>query len=201
MPQEHLVPGDVVELQSGDVVPADCRILVADALEADESSLTGESMPVGKHERAVDTDTVAERSSMLYDGTAIAAGHARAVVVAVGEETEARRAYVAKISSQSNSGVQARLERLTAITVPLAAASGAALSANAVLRGRPLADVVASGVGLAVAAVPEGLPLLATMAQLAAAGRLSQRGALVQSPAPSKPWGASMCPVPTKPGR
>jgi cation-transporting ATPase I len=182
VPREQLVPGDVVELQAGDVVPADCRILSADALEADESSLTGESMPVGKYERPVDTDIVAERSSMLYDGTAIAVGYAQAVVVAVGEETEARRAYGTKKNSASETGVQARLEQLMTTTVPLAAASGAALSANAILRGRPLADVVASGVGLAVAAVPEGLPLLATMAQLAAAGRLSERGALVREP-------------------
>jgi cation-transporting ATPase I len=177
----HLVPGDVIELEAGDVVPADCRILEAIGLEVDESSLTGESLPVAKNAEPSIADAVAERSSMLYDGTSIAAGQASAVVVAVGEATEARRA-LAGAKAAPESGVERRLASLTALTAPVAAAGGIVLAAAGLIRGQPARNVISTGVSLAVAAVPEGLPLLATLAQLAAASRLSRRGALVRNP-------------------
>jgi cation-transporting ATPase I len=176
-----LVPGDVVELEAGDVVPADCRILEAVGLEVDESSLTGESLPVAKRAEPSVADPVAERSSMLYDGTSVAAGQASAVVVAVGEATEARRA-LAGAEAAPESGVERRLAALTALTAPIAAAGGLVLAAAGLARGQSGYNVISTGVSLAVAAVPEGLPLLATLAQMAAARRLSRHGALVRNP-------------------
>lgn len=180
---ERLVPGDVIELAAGDVVSADCRVIEAHGLEADESSLTGESLPVAKRARPTSATAVAERSSMVYDGTAIAAGRGVAVVVAVGDDTEARRAYAANAEApRAVTGVEARLESLTAYAGPLAGASGLVVAASSLLRGRPIGEAIGASVSLAVAAVPEGLPLVATMAQLAAADRLSRRGALVREP-------------------
>lgn len=228
-----LAPGDVIELAAGDVVPADCRILEAASLEVDESSLTGESLPVSKNPAAIltagrphggmnggpgggtnggpgggpgggaepasaepasagpesaepasagpDVD-VAERTCMLYAETAVAAGTATAVVVAVGDDTEARRALRMGQGEQRKNGVEHRLDQLIALTAPIAGAGGVALAAAGTLRGRSWRDVMGAAVSLAVAAVPEGLPLLATLAQLAAAGRLSRRGALVRNP-------------------
>lgn len=184
VPDQDLVPGDVVELVAGDVVPADCRLLQASALEVDESSLTGESLPVAKRPTPSRARHMAERHSMLYDGSAISAGSATAVVVAVGLDTEANRATRLGLDSTRavSAGVEARLEMLTRLTGPLAALSGFALASVERLRGRPLREVMSSAVSLAVAAVPEGLPLLAGLAQLAVAGRLSKRGALVRNP-------------------
>lgn len=176
-----LVCGDLVRLRAGEVVPADGRIVEAEALEVDEASLTGESLPVAKGPEPSDGTVPAERASMLYDGTTLAAGRAVAVVVATGDATEVHRAMRLQRRGPKP-GVEARLETLTELTVPFAAAAGLALIGSGVLRRRKPAELVGQAVGLAVAAVPEGLPLLATAAQLSAARRLGQRGALVRHP-------------------
>jgi cation-transporting P-type ATPase I len=176
----ELVPGDVVRLRTKDVVPADCRILEATALEVDESSLTGESLPVPKSAPPSYATAIAERSSMLYEGTAIAAGEATAVVVATGTATEMRHTESLPLEPPQ-SGVEGRLQSLTSLAGPVALGSGGLLAGITALRGLPLRNVVDSSVALAAAAVPEGLPLLATVAQLSAARRLADRGALVRS--------------------
>ncbi|HZT67560.1 MAG TPA: HAD-IC family P-type ATPase [Acidimicrobiales bacterium] len=179
---DELVPGDLVEVDAGDAVPADCRIVTAVGLEADESSLTGESVPVTKTPDSVPTDSaVADRASMLYAGTAVAAGRARAVVVATGSDVEARRGLDGD-ERPPETGVEARLRSLTDRTVPVVLAAGGGLAVNGLLRGQPVRSAVATGVGLAAAAVPEGLPFVATAAQAAAARRMSARGILVRNP-------------------
>jgi cation-transporting P-type ATPase I len=177
----ELVPGDVVLLGPGDVVPADCRVVEAESLEVDASSLTGESLPVPKSAAPSFETEVADRRSMLYEGTSIAAGRATAVVVAVGEETEARRGASKSGPNPVTSGVEQRLRSLIDLTAPVALGAGVGLVGAGLLRGRRLEELVGAGVSLAVAAVPEGLPLLATAAQLASAERLSRRGALVRN--------------------
>jgi cation-transporting ATPase I len=177
----ELTRGDIVLLSAGDVVPADCRILEAEALELDSSSMTGESLPVRKTADPSFSADVADRNSMLFDGTVVAAGRARAVVVAVGDDTEARRGAVAQKSDASRGGVERRLRSLIDLTGPIALGAGVGLIGSGLLRRRKLEELVGSGVSLAVASVPEGLPLLATAAQLAAAGRLTQQGALVRN--------------------
>lgn len=179
---DALVRGDVIELGAGELVPADCRLIEAQGVEVDESSLTGESLPVTKDVRAVDSEVVAERSSMIYEGTSFSAGHARAVVVAIGKDTEVGRARSMPDRQTQAGGVEARLEELTAITGPVAGLSALGIMGSGLLRGRPFPEVVTSAVGLGVAAVPEGLPILSTLAQLAAARRLTRRGALVKNP-------------------
>jgi len=178
----ELVAGDVVVLQAGDAIPADCRIIAEHNVEVDESALTGESLPVPKSARASRATIVAERSSMLYDGTSVVAGTATAVVVAVGDATETRRAARAARGRKPREGVEARLESLTGLMVPAAVLSGLGIATVGLLRGRPGREVLGTGTSLAVAAVPEGLPLLAMAAQLAAARRLSLRGTLVRNP-------------------
>ena len=178
---EDLAPGDIVRLQSGDAIPADCRILQPVALEVDESSLTGESLPVRKRAKATPAAAVADRRSMIYEGTTVAAGEATAIVVATGASTEAGRA-LHSAQGPSSSGVEQRLSSLTKKTIPLSLIGGAAVATAGALRRRPVSEILGTGVGLAVAAVPEGLPVLATVAQLAAARRLSARGALVRNP-------------------
>ena len=179
---DSLVVGDVVVLRAGDAVPADCRILDAEGVEVDESSLTGESQTVTKTSQPSAARALADRHSMLYAGTAVAAGEATGVVVAVGEATEVGRSARAGTGKLRRSGVERRLSHLTAQTVPAALGAGAGLMGAALLHGRPFSSTLGTGVGLAVAAVPEGLPLVATVAQLASARRLSGRSALVRQP-------------------
>lgn len=179
---DQLVRGDVVLLEAGDVVPADCRILSATSLEVDESSLTGESQPVRKQVEPTPRAHLAERGCMLYEGSSINVGSARAVVVATGEHTEAGRARIEGQQGERPAGVEARLQYLSGLTTPVAGLSALAMTASGLGRNRPVDEVVTSAVGLGVASVPEGLPILATLAQLAAAERLSTRGALVRNP-------------------
>ncbi|MGM0557905.1 MAG: HAD-IC family P-type ATPase [Myxococcota bacterium] len=180
---DELVRGDIVLFEAGDVVPADCRIMESDSLEVDESSLTGESLPVTKSASPSFSAAVAERSSMLYESTSIAAGDARAIVVATGMETESRRGVLASRGGRvDESGVEARLREFTDITLPVSSVSGALVFLVGMMRNQDIHDLVDVGVGLAVAAVPEGLPLLSTIAQLSVARRLSDRGILVRNP-------------------
>ncbi len=176
-----LVPGDVILLSAGDVVPADCRILEATLLEIDASSLTGESLPVKKFAAPSFEAQAADRSSMVYEGTTVVGGQAAAVVVAVGAHTEARRGAAGAKGTRGSAGVERRLRGLMSLTGPVALAAGVGVVGGGLLRGKKLEDLVGSGVSLAVASVPEGLPLLATAAQLAASERLSRRHALVRN--------------------
>ena len=183
--EDELVVGDIITLESGDVVPADCRIIESARLEVDESSLTGESLPVYKDATPTFSKLVAQRSSMLYEGTAIVAGTTTAVVVAIGSATEAGRSQwlgQQNLHDRAPSGVEARLEEFSKMTVPVVGFSGGILLSLGVFRRRKLKELVGPAVNLAVGAVPEGLPLLATAAQLAAARRLADRNVVVHNP-------------------
>ncbi|HTV24832.1 MAG TPA: HAD-IC family P-type ATPase [Polyangiaceae bacterium] len=180
--ERELVAGDVIVLGPGDTVPADCRVIEARGLEVDASSLTGESLPVVKHADPSFEVQIADRSSMLYAGTAIAAGNAIAVVVAVGDATVSRHGALGARAARGQGGVEKRLRALMDLTGPVAMAACVGVVGGGLLRGRKLQDLVGTGVSLAVASVPEGLPILATAAQLSAAERLSQRKALVRNP-------------------
>jgi cation-transporting ATPase I len=183
VPADQLVAGDAVELQAGDGVPADCRLVDGSGVEADESNLTGESQLVQKSEQATTAAQVADRTSMLYQGTAIATGTALAVVVATGSSTEIGRTTRDSGAAEAEpSGVEQRLTTLTKQLLPLSGGAGLGVFLVDVLRGAPIVGAVTRAVGLAVAAVPEGLPFVATVAELAAARRLSNQGVLVRSP-------------------
>lgn len=178
---DDLVIGDVVELCAGDAVPADCRLFDADGLEVDESSLTGESQLVPKSTSATPAMPVADRQCMLYQGTAIAAGRATGIVVATGGNTEAASAGDTGEVMDRPGGVAARLHDLVKVTIPISIGAGAVLLIADMVRLQPFGAALGRAVSLAVAAVPEGLPFVATVAELAAARRLSRRGALVHN--------------------
>ncbi len=178
----ELRPGDLIEVRPGEVVPADARIVRATDAELDESSLTGESLPVPKRSAATPGAALAERSCMLHATTTVVAGTAVAIVTAVGGRTQASRAAHVESAEKSAVGLQAQLRELTDRALPVSMAGGALVSGLGLLRMVPLRRAVASGVAVAVAAVPEGMPLVATLAQQTAARRLTRSGVLVRSP-------------------
>ncbi|WP_458688795.1 HAD-IC family P-type ATPase [Nocardia tengchongensis] len=180
IPAGELRVGDVMLVRTGDVVPADARLLCCDDLEIDESALTGESVTVEKRMTATPGAALGDRYCMLYQGSTVVNGVAAAVVVAVGADTEAERAAAAAVPPR-RTGVQAQLRRLTDQALPATLAGGSAVTVLGWLRGRPLRAALAEGVAVATAAVPEGLPLVATVAQSAAARRLSRSGILVRA--------------------
>ncbi|UQA94419.1 cation-translocating P-type ATPase [Streptomyces halobius] len=181
IPAEQLRTGDLIALRADDIVPADARLLFTEALEVDEAALTGEPVPVEKTSEPVPGADPAERRCMVYEGTTVLAGSGIAVVVATGAATEAGRATTVAGHVDASSGMQARLAELTRIALPATGVAGAVVTGLGLLRGLPLRQALESGVAVAVAAVPEGLPLVATVAQLAAARRLSRSGVLVRS--------------------
>jgi cation-transporting ATPase I len=181
LPEDQLVRGDVLLLSAGDAVPADARVLEVDGCEVDESSLTGESLPVPKSADPTPDAELAERGSMLYEDTTIAAGSVRAVVVATGRATEVARS-LALTGPPPPTGVEIRLEELTRRLLPASLAVAGATAGAGLLRRWPLRDVAGTTVSLAIASVPEGLPFVATAGQLAGARRLARAGAVVRNP-------------------
>jgi cation-transporting ATPase I len=179
--QDEIVIGDIVELKDGDVVPADIRLIKSDNLEIDESSLTGESIPIYKESEPSNSLSVMDRSCMVYEGSTVVAGEGLGVVVACGSDTESSKA-LNDTNEKPQGGVEARLNNLMRTLMPFTILSGSAVSGISLLRRRPITQAITSGVSLMVAAVPEGLPMLANLAQLASAERLSSRGALVKNP-------------------
>ncbi|HEY5832557.1 HAD-IC family P-type ATPase [Streptomyces sp.] len=178
---EDLTVGDIIALGPSDVVPADARLLVGENLEVDEASLTGEPAPVAKDPRATPGAELAERSCMVYQGCTVLAGWGHAVVVATGAQSEAGRAADLAGAAVVPAGIEGHLAALTGTALPAVGIGGGVVTLLGLLRGVPVREALASGVAVAVAAVPEGLPLVATVAQSAAARRLSQHGILTRS--------------------
>jgi P-type Ca2+ transporter type 2C len=156
----ELVPGDLVMLGAGSRVPADGRLVEAHALRVDESALMGESVPIDKHADAVAVDApLAERTSMAYSGTSVAAGRGTLLVIATGMRAELGR--VAGLLQGADPGKTPLQQRLDALVRRLALAAGAIVGLVFVLglvREEPIDTLLLTAMSLAVAAIPESLP-------------------------------------------
>lgn len=179
---EELVPGDVVILNAGDRVPADARVIEAVRLEAEESALTGESTTIEKSVRAVSRQTpLAERQSLLYLGTAIAAGRGEAVVVSTGTATQLGKiGRLVATSTKERSPLEIQLTQLGRRLVYLVLIIAAVVMATGWLRGDGLWLMVEVGISLAVAAVPEGLPAVTTLIFALGVLRMAQQRAIMR---------------------
>lgn len=164
---EELRPGDIIEVRTHEVVPADARVIEEVDVEVDESALTGESLSVTKQVEPTPGVDLIERRCMLYAGTTVVSGTAVAVVTAVGPDTQERRAAELVSGDLSSVGLQHQLSRLTNQAWPVSMTGGALVTGLGLLRRRGLRQAVASGIAVTVAAVPEGMPLVATLAQQA----------------------------------
>ena len=178
----RLVSGDVVLLEAGSKVPADCRIIRAAAVEADESLLTGESATVAKAAGALPPETpLADRGNMLWTGTVVTRGHARAVVVATGARTELGRVAGAVESiGEPATPLQRRMTRFSHVIGVAILAVGAVGFAAGWLRGEDLSELFLAVVALAVAAIPEGLPIVLTVVLAIGVSRMARRRAIVR---------------------
>jgi Ca2+-transporting ATPase len=179
---EEVVPGDLVALAAGDRVPADVRLLRADALRTQEAALTGESIPIAKDASPVEPRTpLAERRSVLYAGTTVAAGSGHGVAVATGSETELGRiAALLQDVDELTTPLTVELDRVGRVITVLIAVAAVMLVLVAAVRGFPLADAALAGISLAVAAVPEGLPAVVTIALAIGVQRMARRRAIIR---------------------
>lgn len=179
---EGVVPGDLIKVEAGDLIPADARILKATELKVDESPLTGESVPVEKTFEVIEEERqVADRTNVLYKGTAVTAGTGIALVFGTGMETE-----VGNISSlveeqeQEDTPLTKKLNKLTKKLIWVILAMAAAFFFFGWLAGKELYQLVQTSIAWAIAAIPEGLPIVASIALARGMVRLSKKNVLVK---------------------
>ena len=177
-----LVPGDVLLVRAGEAIAADARVITARGLALDESTLTGESEPAEKSPAAVtEVAPVADRSSMLFAGTFVAAGRGEAVVVGTGSRTELgslQRALAR--TSERTAPLEQQLGDLGRRLGVLCLASSGIVAGVGFLRGRSLRAIAEQAVALGVAAIPEGLPTAGTTALALASRRMFRRGLVIR---------------------
>jgi P-type Ca2+ transporter type 2C len=183
LPAAALVAGDLLVLKAGHDVPADARVVATDGLAADESTLTGESAPVPKQAAALPLarGSLAERCTMVHAGTVVAEGSGLAVVTATGARTELGRirALVAAAAAPPTP-LERQLGQTGRRLVGLSLAACAAAAGLGVLRGVPILEMARTAISLAVAAVPEGLPAVATTTLALGMRRMMLGGTLVR---------------------
>lgn len=178
-----LVPGDIVVLREGEVVTADLRLIVAETLQTNESALTGESEPVTKQTDPLNGGDVplAERTNMAFRGTGVSRGEGCGVVVATGQETEIGRiSEMVEQAGEDTAPLQKRLEGLGKRLIWLVAGVGVVVAGTGIAAGEDMALMIETAIVLAIAAVPEGLPVVATIALGRGMWRMANRQALVR---------------------
>lgn len=161
---EDVVPGEMLAVQRGDVVAADARLVDSSALTISEALLTGEALPVAKSSETLGSSApLAERSNMIYRGTIVTGGRGHAIVVATGAHTqEGRIQQLVGTTAVPETVLQAELRRLGGQLVWLTLAASTTIGVIGILRGIGLVQMIKSALSVAVAAVPEGLPMVAT---------------------------------------
>ncbi|MBP2116974.1 Ca2+-transporting ATPase [Cohnella lubricantis] len=183
VPAKELVPGDLVLLESGDRVPADLRLIESNQCTIEEAALTGESVPVAKHAAAIGSPELAlgDRKNCAYLGTMVTRGTAKGIVIKTGMATEMGHiANLIQQTEESETPLQRRLEQLGKILIVLALALTVVVVLAGVLHGQPIYDMFLAGVSLAVAAIPEGLPAIVTIALALGVQRMIKRRAIVR---------------------
>lgn len=182
IPAAELVPGDLVFLEAGDRVPADLRLLHAANLEMNEASLTGESAPVKKDPAPLThSPGLGEMRNMAYLGTVVTRGRAQGVVVATGMATEMGRiAGLIQEAQDDQTPLQRRLAHLGKVLVGLCLLICALVVVLGIYRGEEIYQMFLAGVSLAVAAIPEGLPAIVTVALATGVQRMARRQAIIR---------------------
>ncbi|MDP2315287.1 MAG: cation-translocating P-type ATPase [Pseudomonadota bacterium] len=182
LPAREIVVGDLLLLEAGDLVAADARLVEAHALAVTEAALTGESMPVQKDPRPLsDATPLADRTDRVHSGTAVVAGTGLAEVYATGMGTELGHiAHLIESAQEQVTPLQARLEGVSRTLIKLCLAVVALVAVLGFARGHTWLEVLLSAVSLAVAAVPEGLPAVVTIALAVGVQRMAARNVLVR---------------------
>jgi P-type Ca2+ transporter type 2C len=184
IPANLIVPDDILVLEAGDVAAADARLLTAHVLSTNEAASTGESTPVEKSPEPTVPDTpLAERHDFVFMGTSIATGTGFGEVVATGMQTELGRiAHLLATAEDTVTPLQRRLARVSQTLLYICGSIVALVAFAGILRGWPLMQVFMAAVSLAVAAVPEGLPAVVTIALAVGVQRMAARHVLIRRP-------------------
>ena len=183
VPAETLVPGDIVLIESGDRVPADLRLIRVKNLQVQEAALTGESLPAAKQTEPVAADaSLGDRASMAFSGTLVTYGQGSGIVVGAGLETELGRIsrMLAKVELLETPLLRQMSRFTRTLTFMILAAVGAVFSLGVLIRGHFPPDLLLAAVTLAVAAIPEGLPAILSIAMAIGVQRMAGRHAIIR---------------------
>lgn len=182
VPSRELVPGDVVLLSSGDKVPADLRLLSVRNLQADESALTGESVPVEKRLGSLPEDTpLAERQNMAYAGSFVTFGQGAGVVVAIGNQTQTGRiSELVEKGGSLQTPLTRKFEEFSLMLLRIILSLAGLTFLVGLAQGQGAASVFESAVALAVSAIPEGLPAVVTVTLAIGVSRMAKRHAIIR---------------------
>lgn len=181
LPANELVPGDIIQLQTGDITPADCRLIETHRLEVDESALTGESDSVVKHIQPISEQNIplGDRLNQLFMSTAITQGNGIAIVTETGMQTEVGKiASLMQSTESEQTPLQKRIGGLSKILIWVALFLVAIIIGIGLLKGLKFIDLIDSGISLAVAAIPEGLLTVVTIVLTLGAKQLVSENAL-----------------------
>ncbi|MGA3487650.1 cation-translocating P-type ATPase [Micromonosporaceae bacterium DT55] len=182
LPAAELVPGDVVLLESGERVPADLRLLEVNGLQVDESMLTGEVLPVTKQVNRLPADTLsAERTNIAFSGTLVTAGRGRALVVATGADTELGMINELVQGPATRSPLEILTHSLERRIGAVVATAAVAIFAAGLVLGQDPSEMFRTAVALAVASIPESLPIVLTVAMSLGVARMARHHAVVRS--------------------
>ena len=182
LPATEIVPGDLVQLQAGDKVPADLRLLRTRELRVDESALTGESLPVEKHDGRVARDcTLAERVDMAYASALVTYGTGAGLVVATGDSTEVGKInQLIQGARDLKTPLTRKIDQFSKVLLYVIVAMSLVTFAVGLLRGASVVDMFKASIALAVAAIPEGLPAAVTITLAIGVSRMAKRRAIIR---------------------
>lgn len=180
LPVGQLVPGDIVEISEGDKIPADGRLMHASSLSVDESSLTGESLPIDKQTGVLKgAPKLYEQTNMVFKGTAVHSGRGELCVTTTGAATEFGKIADLTVETQEKPLLQVKIDQLAKWVIVFTVATGALTLGLGLFRGYPLDEMIRFVLALSVSSVPEGLPVALTIIFLLGIKRMAKQKALV----------------------
>jgi P-type Ca2+ transporter type 2C len=183
IPARKAVPGDIILLKRGEMIPADIRLIDISDLQADESALTGESVPVDKNTKPADKDaSLADRHSMAFKGTAVTRGEGKGIITATGMRTSLGRiSSMVEGEKDQDTPLEKRLDRLGVKLAYATLGIAFLLVLTGIMVGRELTLILETAIALGIAAIPEGLPIVATVALARGMWRMLKRNALIRN--------------------
>lgn len=182
IPSERIVPGDVLLLEAGDMVFADARLMEVNQFEIDESALTGESLPVEKNIEVIEKDvSLADKINIIFKGTSVVKGNAKAIVTGTGSNTELGKiTQLVETAKQDATPLEKKLQGLTKILMLVTAVFASIFIITGLLQGKQFYIIVETALALAVAAIPEGLPVVSIIALTYGMLRLARKKVLIK---------------------